>query len=179
METGRRALIRFNAPPVLVLMGVAGSGKSTLAEALHRRLGWDVVEGDDLQPSANVAKMAAGHPLDDTDRAPWLQRVRDRIDDAVAAHKPQIVTCSALKRSYRDALRNPQVVFVYLHGDRDLLLERLRARKGHFMPPALLDSQLADLETPGPDEQAISVDVAQPAAAQADDVLAAISALIE
>lgn len=174
METGRRALIRFSAPPVLVLMGVAGSGKSTLAEALHRRLDWDLLEGDELHPPANVAKMAAGHPLDDADRAPWLRDVRAHLDALIAAGRPGIVTCSALKRRYRDALREPHVVFGYLHGSREQLLARLNARHGHFMPATLLDSQLAALEVPAGDEQTLWIDIAQSVAAQVHDVLDAL-----
>ena len=156
-------------------MGVSGSGKSTIAGVLHGRLGWRFVEGDDLHPAENVAKMAAGHPLDDADREPWLRCVRAHIDDTVAAGRPGLVTCSALKRHYRDELRDPHVVFVYLHGSRELLLGRLGARHGHFMPATLLDSQLADLEPPGPDEQAITVDVAASPAVQADDIVDMLS----
>ncbi len=171
MAAGRRALSGPARPPVLVVMGVSGCGKSTIAGVLNGRLGWELVEGDDLHPVENVAKMAAGHPLDDADREPWLRRIRARIDDAVAAGRPEIITCSALKRHYRDELRDPHVVFVYLHGTRDLLLARLGARHGHFMPAALLDSQLADLEPPGPDEQMIDVDIALPPAVQAQRVV--------
>ncbi|WP_375493010.1 gluconokinase [uncultured Jatrophihabitans sp.] len=165
----------FDRPPVLVLMGVSGSGKSTVAHVLHDKLGWEFVEGDELHTALNVAKMASGHPLDDADREPWLHRVRERIDAAVAAGHPAVVTCSALKRHYRDELRDPHVVFVFLCGSRDLLLARLRARHGHFMPPTLLDSQLADLEPPGPDEQAVTVDVSRPPPVQADEIMAELA----
>jgi carbohydrate kinase (thermoresistant glucokinase family) len=140
-------------------MGVAGSGKSTLGGALAAELGWDLGEGDELHPASNIAKMAAGRPLTDADRAPWLQRVRAWIDEHLAAGTPGIVTCSALKRAYRDVLRDPHVVFVYLAGSRDVLAARLTARHGHFMPAALLDSQLADLEPPEDDERALVVDI--------------------
>ena len=143
-------------------MGVAGSGKSTVGRLLAGRLGWDFCEGDDVHPPANIAKMAAGHPLTDTDRRPWLVRVRTWIDEHIAAGRSGVITCSALKRSYRDALRDPQVVFVHLTAPRDALVPRLTARHGHFMPAALLDSQLADLEPPGPDERAVTVDAAEP-----------------
>jgi carbohydrate kinase (thermoresistant glucokinase family) len=139
-------------------MGVAGSGKSTVGRALADRLGWDFAEGDDLHPAANIAKMAAGHPLSDADRAPWLALVRDWIDSRVQAGRPGVITCSALKRSYRDVLRDEHVVFVHLSATREQLLPRLVARTGHFMPAALLDSQLADLEPPDDGEQAITVD---------------------
>jgi carbohydrate kinase (thermoresistant glucokinase family) len=157
---------------IVVLMGVSGCGKSTIGGVLTGRLGWPLAEGDDLHPAENVAKMAAGHPLTDEDRWPWLQRIRDWIEDREAAGESGIVTCSALKRRYRDVLRggdadDPNVAFAYLHGTRDLLLARLAGRHGHFMPASLLDSQLADLEPPSPDERAIGVDIAQPPAVQA------------
>ena len=140
-------------------MGVSGCGKSTVAGLLAGWLGWDLVEGDDLHPAANIAKMSAGKPLDDTDRWPWLGRVAEWIHAETAAGRPGIVTCSALKRSYRDVLRGPSVTFVHLAGSRDVIARRLAARHGHFMPAGLLDSQFATLEPPGPDERAISVDV--------------------
>jgi gluconokinase len=159
-------------PPVLVVMGVAGSGKTTIARLLSERLGWDYCEGDDLHPAANLAKMAAGEPLTDADRAPWLARVRAWIDERVAAGRPGVITCSALKRSYRDVLRDPHVVFVQLSGPRQLLAVRLTARRGHFMPAALLDSQLADLEPPGSDEQALAIDVTAAPDAQVAAIVA-------
>ena len=164
----------FTYPPVLVLMGVTGSGKSTVGGALAARLGWDLGEGDDLHPAANVAKMAAGHPLTDDDRRPWLQRVRGWIDEHVAAGRPGVITCSALKRSYRDVLREPHVVFVHLHGTRDELAARLATRRGHFMPAALLDSQLADLEPPGDDEQALTIEIGPSPGGQAATILHAL-----
>nr|WP_314844744.1 gluconokinase [uncultured Microbacterium sp.] len=156
--------------PVLVFMGVAGSGKSTAASLLAARLGWDFAEGDDLHPAANVAKMAAGHPLDDDDRAPWLRLIADWIDAHVAAGRPGIVTCSALRRRYRDVLRHENVVFVHFTGDRALILERMQSREGHFMPTALLDSQLATLEPLDADERHIDVDIALPPEAQLEDI---------
>ena len=157
--------------PVLVIMGVSGGGKSTVAGLLAGQLGWDLAEGDDMHPAANIAKMAAGHPLDDADRWPWLARVADWIRVRTAADRPGIVTCSALKRSYRDILRGPNVVFVYLAGSRELIARRVAARQGHFMPAALLDSQFAALEPPGPDEHAITVDVTGSPAAEAAQIL--------
>src|SRR5215475_14326101 len=145
--------------PVLVIMGVAGSGKSTVAGLLAGRLGWDLAEGDDMHPAASIAKMAAGHPLTDEDRWPWLARVAEWIRVHTAAHRPGIVTCSALRRSYRDVLRGDGVAFVYLAASRELIARRLAARHGHFMPLALMDSQFAALEPPGADENAITVDV--------------------
>jgi carbohydrate kinase (thermoresistant glucokinase family) len=157
---------------VLVVMGVSGCGKSTIAGVLNGRLGWELVEGDDLHPVENVAKMAAGHPLEDADREPWLRRIRARIDDAAAAGRPEIITCSALKRRYRDLLRDPHVVFVYLRGTRDEIVARVAARHGHFMPLALLDSQFATLEPPGDDEQSLAVDIGTSPTDQAADIIA-------
>ena len=157
--------------PVLVIMGVSGGGKSTVAGLLAGSLGWDLAEGDDMHPAANIAKMAAGHPLEDADRWPWLARVAEWIHARTANGRPGIVTCSALKRSYRDKLRGPSVVFVYLAGSRDLIARRIAARHGHFMPAALLESQFATLEPPGPDEQAITVDITDSAASEAGYVI--------
>ena len=145
--------------PVLVLMGVSGCGKSTVAGVLAGRLGWELAEGDDMHPKANVEKMAAGHPLQDADRWPWLERVAAWISTRTADDRPGIVTCSALKRRYRDVLRGDRVVFVYLAGTREQIAARLAVRHGHFMPAGLLDSQFADLEPPAPDERSITVDI--------------------
>ena len=157
--------------PVLVMMGVSGCGKSTVAEILAGRLGWDIGEGDDLHPPDNVAKMATGHPLTDADRWPWLERVAEWIREHTDAGRPGIITCSALKRSYRDVLRNDRVVFVYLHGSRELIASRLANRPDHYMPAALLDSQFADLEPPGEDEHALRIDIGPSASVQADEIL--------
>jgi carbohydrate kinase (thermoresistant glucokinase family) len=148
-----------NEPLILVLMGVSGSGKSTVAGVLSGRLGWDLAEGDDLHPPANVAKMAAGHPLTDQDRRPWLDRIAGWIRGELDAGRPGIVTCSALKRSYRDVLRSDGVEFVLLDGSREEIATRLAARHGHFMPPGLLDSQFATLEPLEPDERALTVGI--------------------
>jgi len=145
--------------PVLVIMGVSGSGKSTIAGILAGQLGWDLEEGDDLHPPANVAKMAAGQPLTDEDRWPWLAKVSAWITDHTTAGIPGIITCSALKRIYRDRMRGPNVIFVHLAGSTDQIGQRLAARTDHFMPTTLLDSQLSTLEPPGPDENTISVNV--------------------
>jgi gluconokinase len=145
----------------LIVMGVSGAGKSVVAADLARRLQWELAEGDSLHPAANVAKMSAGTPLTDEDRWPWLRLVGDWIDDAAARGVGSVVTCSALKRSYRDLLcgGRPQVRFVHLAGSKALIGGRLGARRGHFMPPALLDSQLGDLEPLGPDEPGIVIPV--------------------
>lgn len=146
------------AVSALVVMGVSGAGKSTVATRLARDLGWDFAEGDDLHPAANVAKMAAGEPLTDADRMPWLARIADWIDAEIAAGRHGVITCSALKRSYRDVLRRPEVLFVYLAVNRAELERRLAGRRGHYMPASLLDSQLDALEPPADGEAALTVD---------------------
>ena len=143
--------------PVLVVMGVSGSGKSTVAGILAGQLGWDLVEGDDLHPAANVAKMSAGIPLADEDRWPWLDRVAAWIRNHTATGVPGIITCSALKRSYRDKLSGDNVVFVHLAGSKDIIGQRLTARTDHYMPATLLDSQIATLEPPETGENALSI----------------------
>lgn len=160
-----------SAPPVLVFMGPSGTGKSTVAAMLAGRLGWAFQEGDDLHSAANVAKMAAGHALDDDDRRPWLETVAAWIDESAAAGRPGIITCSALRRRYRDVLRRDNVTFVLLDGDAATVRERLMRRQGHFMPPALLDSQFATLEVPDPDEQAIRVALDQTPQEQVAEVI--------
>jgi gluconokinase len=143
----------------VVVMGVSGSGKSTVGVALAAALGVPFVDGDALHPPANVAKMAAGQPLDDADRAPWLDAVA-----AVLATGPVVVACSALRRRYRDRLRDaaPDLELVWLDGPRELLEKRLAERFHQYMPAALLDSQLAALEPPDPDEHALRLDVGRP-----------------
>lgn len=157
--------------PVLVIMGVSGSGKSTVAGLLAGQLGWDLEEGDDLHPPANVAKMAAGHPLDDADRWPWLDAVAAWINEHTMAGLPGIITCSALKRIYRDRLRGEHVVFVHLTGSKAQIGVRLSARMDHYMPAGLLDSQIATLEPPEPDENTIMVDVGRKPADEAAEVI--------
>jgi gluconokinase/shikimate kinase len=174
VEAGRRALTapaNFARPPVLVLMGVSGCGKSTVAGVLAGQLHWDLGEGDVLHAPENVRKMAAGHPLTDADRAPWLRAVADWIGARVSAERPGVITCSALRRAYRDLLREDHVVFVYLHGTREQIAARLAARHGHYMPPALLDSQFAALEEPGADEQCLTVDIGPDPLAQAAQII--------
>ncbi len=130
---------------------------------LAQQLGGMFLDGDDLHPQANIAKMASGTPLTDEDREPWLREVGARL---VSASGTMVIACSALKRSYRDLIRAaaPDTAFVYLHGERELLAERLMARPSHFMPVSLLDSQLATLEPLGPDEQGAHFDIAEPPA---------------
>ncbi|MDO5632050.1 MAG: gluconokinase [Paracoccus sp. (in: a-proteobacteria)] len=146
----------------IVVMGVSGSGKSTVGAELAEVLGWQFIEGDALHPAANIAKMSAGIPLTDEDRWPWLRALAGRIAEGEAARAPTVVGCSALKRSYRDVLRQgaPRVRFVHVWGDRQVLETRLNARPGHFFPPALLDTQIATLEHLAPDEDGVIVDLA-------------------
>ncbi len=163
-------------PPVLVVMGVSGSGKTTIAKALAARLGWPFKEGDDFHPPANIAKMEAGTPLGDADRAPWLAAIAAWIDGQATAGQPGVVTCSALKRAYRDRLGDgrPQVRIVYLRGSEALIAGRLARRTGHFMPPGLLASQFATLEPPEADEGALVVGIDQPVAAQVEEIARAL-----
>lgn len=160
----------------IVVMGVSGCGKSTLGRALAAQLDWRFVEGDDLHPPANIAKMAAGQPLDDADRRPFLEAVARAL--AAGADQGIVVSCSALKRRYRDLLcaRGGNPVFVLPVLDRTALALRLAARHDHFMPAGLLDSQLASFEPPDADEAIIRVDGLLPAAAQVAAVLAALPA---
>jgi gluconokinase len=157
----------------LVVMGVSGVGKTTVAAELVERTGWAFVEGDDLHPEANRAKMSAGIPLDDDDRWPWLRRVAAWIGEQEAAERTGVVTCSALKRSYRDLLRDghPSVWFVHLLAPPELIKSRVDARRGHYMPPSLLDSQLATLEPLGADEPGTGVDTSGSPDDVADRVL--------
>jgi gluconokinase len=157
--------------PVLVIMGVSGSGKSTVAGLVAGRLGWDLAEGDDLHPPANVAKMQAGQPLTDDDRWPWLETIAEWIRAHTAAGTPGVVTCSALKKRYRDVLRGEGVVFVFLEGSKDRISDRLASRHGHFMPPALLASQFDALEAPTEDENFITLCVSATPAEEAQEII--------
>lgn len=163
---------------IVVVMGVSGSGKSTVAVRLAERLGWPCQEGDALHPPENVAKMQSGTPLDDADRLPWLRRIAEVIDDWRRAGRSGIVTCSALKRRYRDIIvgTRPDVRLLYLAGSREVIAQRLRGRRGHFMPPSLLDSQFAALEVPSQDENPIVIDVALPVEAMVARIVAQLAA---
>jgi gluconokinase len=142
-------------------MGVAGSGKTTIGMALSKLLGWPYADADDYHPAANVAKMSAGHPLDDEDRKPWLAAIAADIDRVRAAHGHAIISCSALKRVYRDVIvgERADVRLVLLDGTKEEIFARMSARKNHFMPLGLLDSQFATLERPGADERPIIVPI--------------------
>ncbi|MEH6774514.1 MAG: gluconokinase [Cereibacter changlensis] len=159
----------------LVLMGVAGSGKTSVGQALAARIGIAYRDGDDLHPPGNIARMARGEPLTDEDRWPWLARV----GQALAAEEALILGCSALKRAYRDRIRDAagEVIFVHLSGSRRVIAARMRAREGHFMPASLLDSQFAALEPPGPDEASVTVDIDQPVEAVVSDILRGLQAM--
>ncbi|WP_328430322.1 gluconokinase [Streptomyces sp. NBC_00443] len=161
-------------------MGVSASGKSTVGAWLAQQLGVPFLEGDELHSAAEIAKMAAGHPLDDTDRRPWLASLSQRIRSAVSHGRGGVVACSSLKRRYRDALRSAgegaNVSFVYLALDRRSAGERIARRKGHFMPPGLLDSQFATLEPLQADEPGVTVDASAP---QEQVVAAALQAVAE
>jgi gluconokinase len=159
---------------IVVLMGVTGSGKTTLGRLLADQLGWTFVEGDAFHPQANVDKMHRGEALTDADRAPWLRALRARIDQLAAAGQSAVVACSALKQAYRDVLAagRPEVVFVHLTAPAAVIRDRLNHRRGHFMPPTLLDSQLATLETPGGGARAVDV-----TSSAADSVAAILRAI--
>ena len=156
------------APRRVVLMGVSGCGKSTVGEGLAERLGWRFVEGDSLHPPENVAKMAAGQPLDDADRAGWLATLADLLAQAREAGQGLVISCSALKRAYRDRLRagDAQTLFVHLDGSPEVIAARIAARTHQYMPASLLESQFAALQPPAPDEQALTLSVLQPPAEQ-------------
>jgi gluconokinase len=158
---------------IAVVMGVSGSGKTTVARGVAQREGWRLVEGDNLHPQANVAKMHAGTPLTDEDRWPWLRAIAQEIDTMRGLGEQAVVACSALKRAYRDILigERTDVVLVYLQGSKELIAGRLAARTGHFMPPTLLDSQFATLEEPGEDEHPIVVSIAPQPEAVVDEVV--------
>ena len=165
------------AAPQIVVMGVSACGKSSVGAGLALALGVEFVEGDLLHPPHNVALMAAGIPLSDEDRAGWLASIGQRLGRAQAAGQGLVVSCSALKRGYRDGLRAvcPGLRFIYLHGPAALLRQRMAARAGHYMPLSLLDSQLATLEPPGADEAALILDIGP----GTDDVVAAALAELQ
>jgi len=143
---------------IVIVFGVSGAGKTTLGKLLARELGWRFIEADDFHPLTNINKMRSGHPLTDEDRWPWLERLRQQIERSLDAGENAVLACSALKRAYRDRLRvTDEVKFVFLRGDYVLVERQLRNRHGHFMNRPLLRSQFADLEEPGPDEDALTI----------------------
>ncbi|QZY30913.1 gluconokinase [Nocardioides coralli] len=154
-------------------MGVSGSGKSTVARLAHERLDWAFAEGDDFHSEESIRKMSEGRPLTDGDRIPWLGRLAAWTRDQDDAGRSTIVSCSALRRAYRDVLRTggEHTYFVHLTGDKGMILERMAARE-HFMPPEMLESQIATLEHLEPDEQGLTVDVDDPPEQVVDRVLA-------
>jgi carbohydrate kinase (thermoresistant glucokinase family) len=158
---------------VLVVMGVSGVGKTAVGRAVAERLGWAFQEGDALHPQANIAKMSAGRPLTDADRWPWLDAVAVWIDRQLTAKACGVITCSALRRAYRERIvgERPAVRIVHLKASEPVIAERLTARVGHFMPPGLLRSQLETLEEPTADEHPIVVDASQPFDAIVDVIL--------
>lgn len=162
-----------------VVMGVCGTGKTTLASVLAERLRCENAEADAFHSPANIAKMAAGIPLEDADRWPWLQQIAAWLRERDIEGRPGVVTCSALKRAYRDALRtgSPRIFFIHLVGSRELIIERMKHRKEHFMPTSLVDSQFAILEPLGPDERGVALDVTQPPEVLASAALAAFSTM--
>jgi len=157
-----------------VVMGVSACGKSDIGARLAQALGAPFIEGDRFHPPENVAKMSAGIPLDDEDRRGWLQALRAGIERAWQTEPAVVLSCSALKRAYRDVLRGDggDVRFVHLHGDRDLIAQRMAARSGHFMPVSLLDSQLRTLEPLQPDERGVTLDVREPPQRLVEQVMA-------
>jgi len=164
-------------PVIAVVMGVSGSGKTTVAALLAATLGCQFQEGDDLHPAENVEKMHGGTPLTDADRLPWLRKIAAEIDGWRACGESGVLTCSALKRTYRDIIvgDRAEVTLIYLKGSYDLIRRRMEARHGHFMPLTLLDSQFATLEEPTPDEHPVTVEVG----ARPTEIVAAIVTALE
>ncbi|MAN77522.1 gluconokinase [Pelagibacterium flavum] len=165
-------------PRLIIVMGVSGAGKSTIGEELAKRLEVPFIDADNLHPRANVEKMRGGRPLEDTDRWPWLEIVADAMRNTADTNGRVVCACSALRRSYRDCLRNraeEPIAFVLLHGDKSVIAQRQANRPGHFMPPALLDSQFATLEQFGPQERGITIDVALSIDEIVDEAAAALS----
>ena len=151
-------------PAVVVVMGVSGAGKTTIAKLLAERLGWEFADGDEFHPRENIKKMRSGIPLTDEERLPWLHAIADWVDEMRRQGNPAVTASSVLKRSHRDIVigARPDVRLVFLEGSPQLIAERVAARRGHFMPANLLDSQFAALEPPSPDENAVRVSIELP-----------------
>jgi carbohydrate kinase (thermoresistant glucokinase family) len=166
---------RYEPARILIAMGVSSSGKTSVGVQVARRLGAPFLEGDDYHPAANVAKMSAGTPLTDADRWPWLENLAKALHATAEKDGFAVAACSALKRSYRDFLiekAGEPILFIYLHGSKQLIASRIAARKNHFMPPSLLDSQFATLEIPDADENVITVGIEAPVAEITERVMA-------
>jgi gluconokinase len=157
---------------ILILMGVVGTGKTTVGIQLAKKLGWQFADGDDFHPQVNIEKISHGIALTDSDRAPWLAALRAAIDKWNSERRDVVLACSALKRSYRNQLQAPDVQFIYLKGDYDLIAARLHSRHGHFATESILKSQLADLEEP---DDAITIDVEK----SPDEIVAEIGAKLK
>jgi carbohydrate kinase (thermoresistant glucokinase family) len=158
---------------IIIVFGVSGAGKTTVGKLLARELDWHFLEADDFHPTANIEKMHAGHPLTDEDRKPWLERLQQQIERSLATGEDAVLACSALKRAYRDRLRvSDEVKFVFLRGDYALVEKQLHSRHGHFMNPALLQSQFDDLEKPQPDENALTVELGRTPQAIVEEIQA-------
>lgn len=167
-----------SAPVHIIAMGVSATGKTVVGEAMAKRLNYRFIEGDDYHPKANIEKMAAGTALTDEDRKPWLEALSDLISQCDAAGTSTVLTCSALRRSYRDLLRSAvphgELFFVHLHAPYEVLEERMAERTKHFMPATLLTSQFETLEPLGADETGVLVDVSPPADVVVDDAVRAV-----
>jgi gluconokinase len=158
---------------IVIIFGVSGAGKTTIGKLLAEQLGWRFYEADDFHPHANIEKMRAGRPLTDEDRWPWLERLRQQITRSLAAKENAVLACSALKRAYRDRLGvSDEVKFVFLRGNYALIENRLGRRRGHFMNPALLRSQFADLEEPEQDENVLTIELGQTPEAIVEEIKA-------
>ena len=161
---------------IVIVFGVSGAGKTTIGKLLVEELGWQFYEADDFHPRANIEKMRSGLPLTDEDRWPWLERLREQIMRSLAAKENAVLACSALKRVYREHLRvSGDVKFVFLRGDYALIERQLRRRRGHFMNPALLQSQFADLEEPQPDEDVLTIDLGRSPQELVDEIKAKLN----
>jgi gluconokinase len=161
---------------IVIVFGVSGAGKTTIGKLLAEELGWRFCEADDFHPRANIEKMHSGHPLTDEDRWPWLERLLEQITRSLAAKENVVLACSALTRAYRGRLRvSDDVKFVSLRGVYALIERQLRRRRGHFMNPALLQSQFADLEEPEPDEDAITIELGRTPEELVEEIKAKLS----
>ena len=161
---------------IVIIFGVSGAAKTTIGKLLAEELGWRFYEADDFHPRANIEKMRSGLPLTDEDRWPWLERLREQIMPSLAAKENAVLACSALKRVYREHLRvSGDVKFVFLRGDYALIERQLRRRRGHFMNPALLQSQFADLEEPQPDEDVLTIDLGRSPQELVDEIKAKLN----